>query len=75
MKTGAGSGAGLTGPGSQNATSATAVGSAFVSIIAGGSTATKKSAAVSIHTSLDETPLIVELMVVSFTFLGAVLLQ
>ena len=76
MKSGAGTGAGLTGAGSQNAggtsTGTATQGSGSVTATAT-STGTAKSAATSL-TALDKTPLFMTVFVLGLSFLGAALL-
>jgi hypothetical protein len=78
MKTGAGTGAGLTGAGSQNAagtsTGTATPGSGAVTATASASgSATHKGAATSLR-PVDSLPMIVGMIVVGFTFLGTCLL-
>jgi hypothetical protein len=79
MKSGAGTGVGLTGKGSQNAggtsTGTATPGSGSVTAVASGSaTSTKKSSASSLQGSMNFQPMIVSGIVVAFTFVGAALL-
>jgi hypothetical protein len=79
MKSGAGTGPGLQGKGSQNAggtsTGTATPGSGSVTAVSSGSaTATKKSSASSLQGSMNFQPLIVSGVVIAFTFVGAALL-
>lgn len=76
MKTGAGTGPGLSGKGSQNAggtSTGTATAGSGSATSTGGSTSTAKSAATSLQT-LDKSPMIIGFVVIAFSFLGATLL-
>ena len=78
MKSGAGTGAGLTGKGSQNAggtSSGTATqGSGTVTETGSASSSTKSGSAGSLRAPFDAQPLYVSAVALGFTFLGAVLL-
>lgn len=81
-KTGAGTGAGLTGAGSQNAgetsTGTATAGSGAATQTSSGTsstgTSTSKSSASSLQSPLDRSPMVIGLMCIVFTFLGATLL-
>lgn len=73
MKTGAGTGAGLTGPGSQNA-GGTSTGTATPGSGSVSATATHKSSSSSLQGPIDKAPIFVGAVVIAFTFVGAALL-
>ena len=75
MKSGAGTGFGLTGLGSQNAGGAsTGTATAGSGAVTATSTSTKKSAANGLQSPLDKTPILVAGVAIAFSFLGACLL-
>jgi hypothetical protein len=76
MKTGAGTGAGLTGAGSQNAGGASTgtASSGSGSATSSGSSTTSKSAATSFQGPFDKSPVVISGLFVFFTMMGATLL-